>query len=334
MGRPAAADGGSAADAANPDNRLDVFLEDLGDRGLLRLLRAPTTTTAATQVSAYCVLDDDFARAPVRRAPAQLAPRHRRPRVLPRDPVRLRRLRGHLVHGGLGDLGRGRRLRQHQRQLPVPRQQPDPHPRTSLDYSGGAYPYGSFIFFTYAPPSAATDGRAPVLGHAAVGVRTSLQAIRAVVGERMAGLLHHVRQLEHAAAAQLPGACRLPEPAWWLRRTLTAAGDHDRLAQRRSSRTSAAPPPWSRPGRDLPGPQAAAGQHRRPAESSGCRGPAPAALPQTAGDAHDDPARPNGNGSTLSSSTARRSARSSIVRRQHEPLRPSPPGFKVRASLR
>ena len=45
---------------------------------------------------------------------------HRRPRVLPRGAVRLRRPRGRLVHGGHRHLGRGRGVRRRRRQPAVP----------------------------------------------------------------------------------------------------------------------------------------------------------------------------------------------------------------------
>ena len=63
MGRAPLSDNGSANPTAdNPDDRLDVYLEDLGSAGLLRLLHARRRLRGAHQVAAYCVLDDDFAR--------------------------------------------------------------------------------------------------------------------------------------------------------------------------------------------------------------------------------------------------------------------------------
>ena len=58
-------------------------------------------------------------------------------RVLPRHPVRLRLLRGRLVDGGHGGLGRGRGVRRGQRQRPVPRRQPD-HPAASARWTSSA----------------------------------------------------------------------------------------------------------------------------------------------------------------------------------------------------
>ena len=50
-------------------------------------------------------------------------------RVLPRDPVRLRRVRRRLGHGGHRRVGRGRGLRRRRRQRAVPQRQPDHRPQ-------------------------------------------------------------------------------------------------------------------------------------------------------------------------------------------------------------
>ena len=76
----------------------------------------------------------------------------RRPRVLPRGPVRLRRLRGRLVHGGHRHLGRGRGLPRHQRQPAVPPARTPPSGPTSRWTStrrAGFRQYGDWIFFRY-----------------------------------------------------------------------------------------------------------------------------------------------------------------------------------------
>ncbi len=88
MGRAPISDmGAEAPEEANPDNRLDVFLEDLGYEGYYGYCTTEDDN-GNTKVSAYCALDDDFAASQYGAAPDQLAAGHRRPRVLPRDPVR------------------------------------------------------------------------------------------------------------------------------------------------------------------------------------------------------------------------------------------------------
>ena len=91
---------------------------------------APPTTTSRTNrpqdTWGYCVLDNDYRKGEFpTNTPKREPPGHRGPRVLPRRPVRLRHLRGRLGHGGHRDLGRGRALRQRQRQRAVPPQRAD-----------------------------------------------------------------------------------------------------------------------------------------------------------------------------------------------------------------
>ena len=100
---------------------------DLGDPGPLRLLheRPADQDDRTSNRWAYCVIDDDF-------SPTQFPSEHpdgepaghAGPRVLPRRPVRLRRVRGRLVHGGHRHLGRGRALRRRRRQPAVPAGRP------------------------------------------------------------------------------------------------------------------------------------------------------------------------------------------------------------------
>ena len=84
--RPPPADGRRGG-----DSRFDVYLAELGGRGLFGYCTPERRVRGERfAASSYCVLDDDFARRAVRR------PRDRQPagdgraRVLPRDPVRVR----------------------------------------------------------------------------------------------------------------------------------------------------------------------------------------------------------------------------------------------------
>ena len=56
------ADGGSGADADNPSPKIDIYLAELGDRGLYGYC-APDDGFAGRRVPGYCVLDNDYARA-------------------------------------------------------------------------------------------------------------------------------------------------------------------------------------------------------------------------------------------------------------------------------
>ena len=126
------------------------------------------------------------------------------------------------------------------------------HPRTALDYPGGAYPYGSFIFFTYATakrgPTAVRRFWDAAVGAAHLAPGDLGRGRRSV----LAGLRGDLRQLEHAAAAQLPGAGRLPEARVVAAPDTDAACDHDRVAPRRARGTSAARPVLLSPARNLP----------------------------------------------------------------------------------
>ena len=80
--------------------------------------RDDPTAAITTRVSAYCVLDDDFAD-PILTAsrPGGRPARYCGARVLPRGAVRLRLARGPLVHGGHGGLDRGRGVRRRERPI-------------------------------------------------------------------------------------------------------------------------------------------------------------------------------------------------------------------------
>jgi hypothetical protein len=95
------------------------------------------------------------------------------------------------------------------------------HPRTSLDYSVGAFPYGSFIFFTYAT---ARHGAGTVrhFWDLAVGTRTALQAIRAVVGTAAwPAFFTTFGSWNTLPLHSYEERAAYPSPAWWLRTTLT-----------------------------------------------------------------------------------------------------------------
>ena len=69
MGRAPISDNGSANPTAdNPDDRLDVYLEDLGSEGYYGYCTSDDTS-GAHQVAAYCALDDDFAKSQFGAAP-------------------------------------------------------------------------------------------------------------------------------------------------------------------------------------------------------------------------------------------------------------------------
>ncbi len=220
MGRAPLPDGGVAGVSENPDDRLDVFLEDLGDEGYYGYCTTDDTT-GSSQVPAFCALDDDFARSQYGAAPLDS----------------LRATAAHeffhaiqfaaditedtwfmegsatwvedYVYDAIND------NYQYLAQSPIR------YPRTALDHDGSNFPYGSFIFFTY---STERRGISMVRRYwdMAVGRRTSLQAIRAVVGaggwSSFMTTFGSWNTLPRHSYSERLG---YPRPAWWQRRTLS-----------------------------------------------------------------------------------------------------------------
>ena len=115
------------------DVTLDVYLDDLGADGVFGYCTSDDPRPASPNVyavSAYCVIDNDFAPAAVRRRPhAAGVPRgHLGARVPPRLPVRLRLARGLLADGGHRHQHRGDRLPGGRRQRRLPRPLEPAHP--------------------------------------------------------------------------------------------------------------------------------------------------------------------------------------------------------------
>ena len=246
-------------------------------------------TSGAHQVAAYCALDDDFARSQFGALPAELPAGHRGPRVLPRHPVRLRRHRGDLVHGGVGDLGGGRRLRRINDNYQYLYSSPITHSRTPLDYAGGSYPYGSFIFFKYASQRLGNDV-VRRFWNGAIGAPRSAPAIRSVIGTTAwPAFFTLFASWNTLPRAQLHRAGRLP------RTRVVAPQDDDRSARDHRPAVGADPAPRQRrrPGHARPAPlaeQAPARHRRRAVHLDGFAGDAPASLRRRAGLADDDPA--------------------------------------------
>ena len=135
--------------------QIDVYLGELGDQGVYGYCTSDEPETSANTRTydrwAYCALDNDYARVPDQH-PAREPPGHRRPRVLPRHPVRLRPLRGQLAPRGHRRLGRGRGLRrastttcQYLRRSPL---DPAPRPARHLRRDSGFH-YGTWSFFRF-----------------------------------------------------------------------------------------------------------------------------------------------------------------------------------------
>ena len=163
------------------NKKFDVYLKDVGVRGLLRLLRARSAASPATggwpRATASSTTTSPGRQFGAR--PMQEPAGHRRPRVLPRRPVRLRLRRGRLDDGGDRHLDRGAGRRRRQRQPPVPPLRPgQPARRRPLDTlrpAAASSQYGNWVFFEYLSQRYGTgivrriwenaDGQAPQLLH-------------------------------------------------------------------------------------------------------------------------------------------------------------------------
>lgn len=223
MVRAPLSDGGaSAPDENNPDNRLDVFLEDLGNDGFYGYCTTDDAT-GQSQVSAYCALDNDFARSQYGTAPInalRVTAAHEFFHAIQfaldiTEPTWF--MEGSatwmedVVYDSIDDNF------QYLWSSPITR------PRTSLDYDGGAFPYGAFVFFSYASQR---RGNAVVrrFWEGAVGPPRALQSVRTVIGPTWPAFF-----TTFASWNTLPNHSYLeragyPPPTWWRRMTLAAGG--------------------------------------------------------------------------------------------------------------
>lgn len=182
MGRTPLPDGGSSSTApGNPDARLDVTLENIGDQGLYGYCEPSDLNSTATQVAASCVLDNNYSRSefgadPLKSLQVTAAHEFFHTIQFAMDiSESLWFMEGtavwmeDYVYDSIND------NYQYLATSPIR------HPGTSLDSSSSTFPYGSFIFFTYSSERAGTsvvrrywDG--------AVGPTTALSSIYSLVG--------------------------------------------------------------------------------------------------------------------------------------------------------
>jgi hypothetical protein len=223
MKREPLSDHGSAdPDVENPDDRLDVYLQDLGAQGYYGYC-TPDNGAAGRQVAAYCSLDDDFARSQYGAAPMnslRVTAAHEFFHTLQfaADVTEATWfMEGSatwaedVVYNDIND------NYQYLTSSPIR------HPRTPLDYSGGLFPYGSFIFFKFASQR---GGNAMVrrFWDGAVGPPKAITAIRSAVGTS-----HWPSYFtQFASWNTLPGhsyreRASYPSPTWWYRKSLKTA---------------------------------------------------------------------------------------------------------------
>jgi hypothetical protein len=207
----------------NPDGRFDVFLGDIARQGLYGYC-APDGARPETagHAAAFCVLDNDYARSQYGTAPINA----------------LRATAAHeffhAVQFGY-DVGEDvwfmegtatwmedevyDSINDNYQYLPTSAIR---YPRTSLDYTGDTFVYGSFIFFKYASERRGVS-IVRSFWNAAVGHPTSLQAIYGIVGAAawpaFFATFGSWNTLPRHSYSERAG---YPSPRWWLKKTLTS----------------------------------------------------------------------------------------------------------------
>ena len=220
MGRRPLPDGGSPSDPHNPDGRLDVFLRDLAPQGVYGYCAGDDSSTHS-QVSAYCVLDDDYSKSQYGAAPLESL------------KVTAAHELFHTIQFSM-DIGEDLwfmegtavwmedhvydHINDHYQYLST---SPIRQPRTSLDSTSSTFPYGSFLFFTYA-----AERQDPALvrrfWEAAVGSTTSLPAIRGVVGaSQWTSFFATFGSWNTLPVGSYSERAGYPSPVWGVSKTLT-----------------------------------------------------------------------------------------------------------------
>ncbi len=220
MGRTPLPDGGAPSDPNNPDDRLDVFLRDLAPQGVYGYCAGDDSSTLS-QVSSYCVLDDDYSRSQYGAAPLESL------------KVTAAHELFHTIQFSM-DIGEDLwfmegtavwmedhvydHINDHYQYLST---SPIRQPRTSLDSMDSTFPYGSFLFFTYA-----AERQDPALvrrfWEAAVGSTSSLPAIRGVVGaSQWRSFFATFGSWNTLPAGSYSERAGYPSPVWGISKTLT-----------------------------------------------------------------------------------------------------------------
>ncbi len=214
-------DGGTALDAGNPDQRIDIYLADVGSRGLYGYCAPESNRPAARTQPGYCVLDNDYATRQYRTSPIQAL------RVTTAHEffhaVQFAYDAGEdtwfmegtatwmedQVYDSINDNYQFLRF------------SPIRYPRTSLDYPYGLFPYGSFLFFTFVSEQRGV-GAVRDFWERAGASATSLQAVYAGVGPSawpaFFSLFGSYNTLPARSYSERAG---YPAPSWWLRKTLS-----------------------------------------------------------------------------------------------------------------
>lgn len=186
--RPPLPDGGLAGNPDNPNDSVDIYLADLGSRGLYGYC-VPEGLLGVHQLPGYCVLDNNY----TDRAYARSGT----------SPINALRVTAaheffHVVQFGY-DVDEDSWMMEGTAtwiedevydsindNLQFLDESPLRYPRTPLDYSAGGHRYGSFLFFKYAAERLRDPNVVRQFWEQAEASRNrySLQAIRAVIAAR------------------------------------------------------------------------------------------------------------------------------------------------------
>ncbi|MEO5653953.1 MAG: MXAN_6640 family putative metalloprotease [Marmoricola sp.] len=214
-------DGGSVLTPGNPDQRIDVYLADVGSRGLYGYCAPDGANPMARTQPGYCVLDNDYAAAQFRT-----------------EPIRALRVTAaheffHAVQfaydayediwfmEGTATWMEDQVYDSINDNYQFLRYSPIRFPRTSLDRPDGQYPYGSFLFFTFASEQLGV-GTVHDFWERAVGGTASVQAVRDRVGAAawptFFSLFGSWNTLPAGSYSERAG---YPAPVWGLRKTIS-----------------------------------------------------------------------------------------------------------------
>ncbi len=214
------ADTGQAGNTDNPNGKVDVYLAELRSRGLYGYCVPDDDDDLSSQQAGYCVLDNDYAdygTAPIKALQATAAHEF-----------------FHAIQFGY-DVGEdlwfmeGSATWMEDEVFDAVNDNyqflatsPIRFPRTSLNYTGDTFPYGSFIFFTYASERRDASVVRQFWESAQIGGRTSLQAIYGVVGpSAWSAFFTTFGSWNTLPLHSYSERAGYPSPTWYLKKTLT-----------------------------------------------------------------------------------------------------------------
>ncbi len=217
-------DGGTTGDADNPTPDLDIYLADLGSRGLYGYC-APEGSVSVHKLSGYCVLDNDYATAQYGTSPLsalRVTAAHEFFHMIQfaydvdEDAWFMEGTATWVEDEVYDSINDNRQFLAYS---------PLRYPTRPLDYTPGLHRYGSWLFFRYASERlGATIVRQFWESADSDGPRYSLQAVRAVVGSRTSWPTFAVtfgawNTLPPGSYSERAG---YPSPVWNLQKTLTS----------------------------------------------------------------------------------------------------------------